>query len=72
MTALSPSPRDWTYRDAWQRLMRAGTAELSRHTGTGRLDERGNRIVDCSCGWKGNALGWADHLDAVVRSAVEG
>lgn len=70
MTALSPSARDWSYRDAWSRLIRVGGAELPRHTATGRMDERGNRIVDCGCGWSGNALGWSDHLDAVVRAAV--
>ncbi len=32
--------------------------------------QAGNRIVDCRCGWTGNALGWADHLDSVVRGAL--
>ena len=71
MTTISPPSRDWTYRDAWRRLLSAGQAELPRHTAIGRLDERGNRIVDCGCGWSGNGLGWASHIDAVVRLAVD-
>lgn len=51
--------------------MRAGRAELPSHVATGHLDERGNRQVDCSCGWTGNGLGWADHLDVVVRTAAD-
>lgn len=63
--------RDWTYGDARRRMVWAGGAELARHTGRGRLDARGNRIVDCSCGWTGNGLGWAGHLDNVVKLASD-
>jgi hypothetical protein len=62
--------RDWTYRAARRRMVLAGGMELARHTGRGRLDEWGNRIVDCSCGWTGNGLGWAGHLDHVVKLAL--
>jgi hypothetical protein len=72
MTALSLSDRDWSYRDAVRRLAIVGGAELPRHTATARLDQRGNRIVGCGCGWGGNALGWANHIDAVVHSALDG
>jgi hypothetical protein len=72
MTAITPPASDWTYRDAWGRVIRAGRRALPRHTATGRLDERGNRVVACSCGWTGNALGWGEHLDSVVRSALGG
>lgn len=65
-----PEP-DWTYRDAWHRLVTAGRKVLSGHTGTASLDDRGNRVVDCGCGWRGNGLGWAGHLDSVVRSATD-
>lgn len=60
-----------TYSDAWHRLVTAGREVLPRHTGTGSLDERGNRVVDCDCWWRGNGLGWAGHLDSVVRSAID-
>jgi hypothetical protein len=70
--ALRDHPvRDWTYRDARLRMVRAGGVELARHIASGRLDERGNRIVDCSCGWTGNGLGWAGHLDHVVKLALD-
>ena len=62
---------DWTYRDARRRMVRAGSIGLRGHTGSARLDERGNRIVDCGCGWTGNGLGWAGHLDHVVRLALD-
>jgi hypothetical protein len=64
------SIRDWTYQAARRRMVRVGGIELARHVGTGRLDARGNRIVDCSCGWAGNGIGWGGHLDDVVRHAV--
>ena len=63
--------RDWTYRAARHRIVRAGDAELPRHTAVARMDDLGNRIVDCACGWTGNGLGWAGHLDSVVRLALD-
>ena len=63
--------RDWTYRAARRRMVQAGGVELAHHIGTGRMDMRGNRIVDCSCGWAGNGLGWSSHLDDVVKHAVD-
>ena len=65
------SIRDWTYRAARRRMVRVGGSELAHHIGTGRLDASGNRIVDCSCGWAGNGLGWGSHLDDVVRHALD-
>jgi hypothetical protein len=62
---------DWTYRRAKARMLRAGRAELLRHTARGRLDDRGNRLVDCGCGWSGNGLGWAAHLDHVIHLALD-
>lgn len=62
--------QDWTYRAARKRMLRAGRAQLPRHVAVARMDHAGNRIVDCGCGWSGNALGWADHLDSVVRGAL--
>jgi hypothetical protein len=61
--------QDWTYRAAKRRLLRAGRTELPRHVAVARMDGAGNRIVDCRCGWSGNGLGWADHIDRVVRLA---
>ena len=63
--------RDWTYQAARRRMVLAGGIELTHHTGTGRLDQRGNRTVDCSCGWTGNGLGWSGHLDDVVSHALD-
>jgi hypothetical protein len=63
--------RDWTYRAARQRMVRVARTQVSRHAAIPQLDARGNRVVKCGCGWRGNALGWADHLDAVVRSALD-
>jgi hypothetical protein len=71
MTARRTARQDWTYRDARRRMVRAGRAQLPRHSAVARLDDRGNRIVDCGCGWTGNGLGWAGHLDSVVRAALE-
>jgi len=62
--------QDWTYRAAQRRLHRAGKTHLPQHTATARLDKAGNRLVDCSCGWTGNGLGWAGHLDHVMRAAL--
>jgi hypothetical protein len=70
MTVGDDRVRDLTYGEARRRLLRAGRSQLRRHTATGRLDDVGNRIVDCTCGWTGNGLGWAGHLDHVVRSAL--
>ena len=63
---------DWSYSDARRRLLEAAGDQLPRHTASGRLDDAANRLVDCSCGWAGNALGWAAHLDHVVCSALDG
>lgn len=63
-------PRDWSYRSARRRLVRAGRAALPRHTAAARMDARANRIVECGCGWTGNGLGWAEHIDQVVRLAL--
>jgi len=62
--------RDWTYREARRRMVRAGRAHLAEHVGTASLDDDGNRVVQCGCGWRGNGLGWAAHVDSVVRAAV--
>lgn len=63
--------QDWTYRDARRRMVRAGRARLPEHVGVASLDDDGNRLVECGCGWRGNAIGWAGHVDSVVRSAVD-
>jgi len=70
MTARRAENQDWTYQAARKRMLRAGRAQLPRHVAVARMDQAGNRIVDCRCGWTGNALGWADHLDSVVRGAL--
>jgi ubiquinone/menaquinone biosynthesis C-methylase UbiE len=62
--------RDWTYRAARERMVRVGRAQLPRHVAVARMDDAGNRVVDCGCGWSGNCLGWAEHLDSVVRRAL--
>lgn len=70
MTAVTAFARqDWTYRAARRRMLRAARAQLPRHVAIARMDDVGNRIVDCRCGWSGNGLGWSDHLDNVVRQA---
>jgi hypothetical protein len=71
MTTRGDENRDWTYRAARQRMVRVARTQVSRHAAIPQLDARGNRVVKCGCGWRGNALGWADHLDAVVRSALD-
>ena len=71
MVTRAPQWQDWTYRAARRRLIRAGEAQLPRHIAAARMDQNGNRIVDCGCGWSGNGLGWAGHLDAVVRLALD-
>jgi hypothetical protein len=63
--------RDWTYRAARLRMVRAGRATLPLHIGAASVDDRGNRMVDCACSWRGNALGWAAHLDNVVQMAID-
>jgi len=63
---------DWSYRDARRRLVRAGRRHLQRHAASIRLDDGANPIVDCRCGWTGNALGWAGHLDGVVHASIDG
>jgi hypothetical protein len=62
--------RDWTYRAARERMLRIGRLQLPRHVAVARMDDAGNRVVDCGCGWSGNGLGWAEHLDSVVRQAL--
>lgn len=71
MTVRKDGVHDWSYREARRRMIRAGRARLPQHVGLARMDNRGNRLVDCSCGWHGNVLGWAGHLDSVVRSALD-
>lgn len=71
MTIRGEEVQDWTYLDARRRMVRAGRTQLPQHTATGRLDDDGNRLVDCSCGWSGNGLGWVGHLDNVVRAALD-
>jgi hypothetical protein len=63
---------DWSYRDARRRLVLAGRRHLQRHAASVRLDEAANPIVDCGCGWTGNAIGWAGHLGQVVGSSLDG
>ena len=70
MTVRRAERQDWTYRAARNRMLRAARAQLPRHDAVARMDDAANRIVDCRCGWTGNALGWADHLDSVVRGAL--
>jgi len=62
---------DWTYRDARLRLVRAGRARLPEHVAVAALDDDGNRLVECGCGWRGNGIGWAAHIDSVVRAALD-
>jgi hypothetical protein len=71
MTVSRRPLRDWTYLAARDRMVRAGRSTLPLHIGAASMDDRGNRMVDCSCGWRGNALGWAAHLDSVVQRAVD-
>ena len=71
VTVRPPERQDWTYRAARRRMVKAGKAQLPLHIAAARLDRNGNRIVDCLCGWSGNGLGWADHLDTVVRVALD-
>jgi hypothetical protein len=70
MAITTPLVRDWSYRGAQRRLRRASKALLPRHTASVCLDAAGNRIVECSCGWAGNGLGWLTHLDQVVSSVL--
>jgi len=63
--------QDWSYREARERMVRAGREQLPRHVGVAQLDDGGNRIVECACGWRGNGLGWAGHLDVIVRLALD-
>lgn len=70
MSSARTERQDWTYRAARRRMLRVGRVQLPRHIAAARMDHAGNRIVDCRCGWSGNGLGWADHLDSVVRQAL--
>jgi hypothetical protein len=63
--------RDWTYHGARLRLLRAGGIQLPHHTATPRLDDLGNRIVDCRCGWTGNGVGWITHIDGVLAASLQ-
>ena len=63
--------RDWTYRDARRRMVRVARARLRDHVGTAGIDDDGNRLVHCRCGWRGNGIGWASHVDSVVRAALD-
>jgi hypothetical protein len=71
MTISGHRVRDWTYRDARRRMVQVGRARLREHVGVASLDDVGNRLVRCACGWRGNGPGWMGHLDTVVRSAVD-
>lgn len=71
MTARGIQPIDWTYRAARRRMINAARVQLPRHVASPRLDDDGNRLVDCGCGWAGNGLGWNAHLDSVVRAALD-
>ncbi len=63
--------KDWSYREARGRMVRAGRLRLSEHAAIPNLDDEGNRLVTCRCGWRGNAIGWAGHLESVIRAAVD-
>ena len=63
---------DWSYREARKRLVVAGRRHIQRHPGSIRLDDNANTVVDCGCGWTGDPLGWAGHLDGVVRASIDG
>ena len=69
-TFASAKVQDWTYRAARRRLRRAGGARLLAHTAIAELDAHANRVVRCACGWRGNGLGWLEHLDHIVRAAI--
>jgi hypothetical protein len=71
MTVRRRAVHDWSYREARRRMIRVGRSRLPQHVGLPRMDNHGNRLVDCTCGWHGNGLGWASHLDSVVRSALD-
>ena len=71
MTSRRDESQDWSFAAARQRVILAGQAQLPRHVAVARMDDSGNRIVDCGCGWSGNGLGWASHLDSVVRLALD-
>ncbi len=71
MAIREESVPDWTYQDARRRLIRAGKAHLPKHTASARIDDDGNRVVDCGCGWTGNGIGWSGHLDSVLRVALQ-
>jgi len=71
MTVDGYEVRDWTYRDARLRMVRAGRARLPEHMAVAALDDVGNRLVECGCGWRGNGIGWAGHIDSVVRAALD-
>ena len=70
MSLTSHRVRDWSYRDARLRMVHAGRARLAEHDAVATLDDDGNRLVECGCTWRGNGIGWAAHLDHVVRAAL--
>lgn len=69
-TTIQWPMRDWSYRAARRRLFRVGQQHLPSHTATTELDSAGNFIVQCACSWRGNGVGWLDHLHDVVDAAV--
>ncbi len=62
--------RDWTYRDARDRMVRAGRLRLPEHVGVAIIADDGTRLVECGCRWRGNGIGWVAHIDSVVRAAL--
>ena len=72
MAVQRPERQDWTYRAARKRMLRAGRAQLPSHVATARLDEAGNRIVGCHCGWTGNASAGPTTSIAFASGACRG
>jgi hypothetical protein len=70
MTAISPTMRDWSYREAAHRLRSSAAAKLPGHRADISLDAAGNRVATCVCGWVGNGFGWLTHIDHVVSDAL--
>lgn len=62
--------RDWSYREAQRRLRRIARQCLPSHSAHVRLDRVGNRMIDCSCGWRGNGPGWLTHVDQIVCDSL--
>jgi hypothetical protein len=68
---MTTEARDWTYREATVRLVRAGRERLASHLAHARLDGAANLVVECTCRWRGNGVGWARHLESVVATALQ-